>query len=290
LYELFSNANQSFSYVRDNLRCDDAGDLDNDGTADKEQEVGTLGSGHPCQAVTVEAVIRGNTNLEAESSASYTTGVTYEGKYGKRFHLNLYYQYYDNEINLLSNDELLTREKNHNVSRQVIRDQQGELIRIIKSYGNFSGTKTAGLDIEYDRSWQTKNYGVFKWITRLSGTIFHKVEFIPGEGFEDVAGELGVSEGQIYTAFKWHKDDWKSQLSLKYYPSMSENNIRLSSYLVANLHIQKELNKQTKLSIGGLNLFDGTPPNNTALGWPFFYADETFIQGRTLYLDFSYSF
>ncbi|NQZ82010.1 MAG: TonB-dependent receptor [Colwellia sp.] len=290
LYELFSNANQSFAYVRDNIRCDAAGDLDNDGTADQHQLVDELASNHPCQPVTVEAVIRGNENLEAESSASYTAGFTYESKQDSRFHLNLYYQYYDNEINLLSNEELLIREKEHNVSGQVIRDQQGELIRILKSYDNFSGTKTAGFDIEYDRSWQTKKYGEFKWITRLSATVFHNVEFIPGEGYEDVSGDLGVSEGQLYTAFKWYKGDWKSQLSLKYYPSMSENNIQLNEYVVANLHIQKVLNKHARISIGALNLFDGTPPNNSALGWPFFYADELFIQGRTLYLDFSYSF
>jgi outer membrane receptor protein involved in Fe transport len=289
LYELYSNANQSFAYVRDNIRCDAAGDLDKDGTDDKHQLVDELTSNHPCQAVSIEAVIHGNVNLEAESSASYTAGFTYEGKNQSRLHLNLYYQYYDNEINLFSNDELLTREKEHNVSTEVIRDQQGELIRILKSYDNFSGTQTAGFDIEYDHSWQT-NMGVFKWMTRLSGTVFHKVEFLPGEGFEDVSGELGLSEGQIYTAFKWYVDDWNSQLSLKYYPSMSDNNIKLNEYVVANLHIQKDLNKDTKLSIGALNLFNATPPNNKALGWPFFYADETFIQGRTLYLDFSYSF
>jgi len=252
--------------------------------------VDELPSNHPCQSVSVEAVISGNANLEAESSASYTAGFTYESKRDSRFHLNLYYQYYDNEINLLSNDELLIREKKHNVSEQVIRDQQGELIRIIKSYDNFSGTKTAGIDIEYDHLWSTKSYGEFKWITRLSGTIFHDVELIPGEGFEDVSGELGLSEGQVYTALEWRKDKWKSQLSLKYYPSMSENNIKLNEYFVANLHIQKEINKHLRLSIGALNLFNDTPPSNTALGWPFFYADEIFIQGRTLYLDISYSF
>ncbi len=289
LYELYSQKNQSLAFVRDYKQCHAAGDLDNNGIADHLQNVDLLTSSHPCQPLSVEAVISGNSSLEAETSASFTSGFTYENKNNTRLHLNLYYQYFDNEISLLSNDELLHREQNHGGNGGIIRDEQGQLTRILQLYNNFSGTKTAGIDIEYDINWQTKSSGTFTSSTGISATIFHKVEMSPGDGFNDLSGELGKSEGRLYTALKWQKADWKSQISFDFQPSTQEYDIKLSSYLVTNFSLQKQLLKNSKLRFGLLNVFNSKPPSNNAIGWPYYFADELFIQGRTLYLNFSYT-
>ncbi len=290
LYEMYSQSSQSFAYIRDVEPCKATGDLDNNGVEDILQDVTTLADNHPCQPVNVEAVVTGNKKLEAEKSGSFTSGFTYEITDDKRFHFNLYYQYFDNEISLLNNDKVLEREGLFGDSKRVIRDEQGNLIRILNTYGNFSGSKTAGIDLEYDLSWQTKSYGFFRWSTEVTGVLFHKVEVIPGEGFDDINGGLGNTESRLTTSLRWHGGDWKTLLSFNFLPPTKENNIKLNSAIMTNLNMRYQLNEQFYGSIGVLNLFDSQPPNNQALGWPYYNADIAFIQGRTLYMDLSYTF
>ncbi|PAJ75075.1 hypothetical protein CJF42_07155 [Pseudoalteromonas sp. NBT06-2] len=232
----------------------------------------------------------GNKDLEAEKSGSFTTGFTYEATDDTRFHFNLYYQYFDNEISLLENDKLLEREGLFGENKRVIRDQYGNLIRILNSYGNFSGSKTAGIDLEYDLIWQTKLYGSFKWSTEITGVLFHKAEVIPGQGFDDVNGDLGNTDGRLNTSLRWHLGDWNTLLSADFLPSTDENDIKLKSTIVTNLQTKYQLSKQMYASFGAYNLFDIEPPNNKALGWPYYMAGFEFVQGRTLYLDVSYTF
>jgi len=290
LYELFSQPSQSFSYVRDTLKCDAVGDFDQDGTPDKNQDVTTLSDNHPCQPVSVETVINGNNKLEAEKSGSLTTGFTYEVANDTRLHMNFYYQYFDNEINLLPNYELLKREEKFGENKQVIRDEHGNLIRLLNSYGNFSGSKTAGIDLEYELTWQTQSYGEFTWSNEFTAVLFHQVEVIPGQGFDDINGELGNSESRLNTSLRWRKGDWKTLLSVDFSPATADNNIKLEAAAMTNLYTRYQINKQANISVYVLNLLDSEPPNNKALGWPYFMADTLFVQGRTLNLGFSYTF
>ena len=290
LYELFSQASQSFAYVHDSVRCNAAGDLDQDGTKDQDQDVTTLTDNHPCQAVNIETVITGNNKLEAEKSGSLTTGFTYEVANDTRLHMNFYYQYFKNEINLLPNDELIKREGQFGETKRIIRDEQGNLIRLLNSYSNFSGSKTAGLDIEYELSWQTQSYGEFKWSNELSAVLFHDVEIIPGQGFDDVNGNLGNSESRLNTSMSWYIGDWKTLLRFDFTPPTKENNIKLKAATLANLQVRYQINQQANVSFAVLNMLDSEPPNNRALGWPYYMADTLYVQGRTLNVNFSYTF
>lgn len=290
LYEMFSQPNQTFSFIRDATPCKAIGDLDNNGIKDTYQEVSTLANSHPCQPVNIETIISGNNKLEAEKSGSFTSGFTYEVADDTRFHMNLYYQYFDNEISLLSNEDILEREGNLNDANKIIRDEQGNLTRILKSYGNFSGSKTAGMDIEYELIFQTQAYGLFKWSTEVTGVLFHKVEIIPGQGFDDINGNLGNTESRLNTSIRWHFNDWKTSLSFDFLPETKDNNIKLKSTILANFYTKYQISKKISSSLGVLNFFNTDPPSNQALGWPYYIADTSFIQGRTFYMDLSYTF
>jgi len=290
LFEMYSQPSQSFTYIRDTNPCKAIGDSDNNGTLDNHQDVTTLADSHPCQAISIEVVNTGNKDLEAEKSGSFTTGFTYEVTHDTRLHMNLYYQYFDNEISLLGNDEVLEREGQFGKNKRVIRDEHGSLIRILNNYGNFSGSKTAGIDLEYDLIWQTKSYGLFKWSTEVTTVLFHKVEVIPGQGFDDINGDLGNTESRLNTSLNWHLGDLNTLLSIDFLPGTDENDIKLESAIVTNLQTKYQFNKQMYTSFGVYNLFDSEPPSNKALGWPYFMADTEFVQGRTLYLDVSYTF
>jgi iron complex outermembrane receptor protein len=289
LFEMYSQPNQGFDYIRDSKPCKAVGDSNNDGTLDYQQDVTSLADSHPCQPLRIEVVKIGNKDLEAEKSGSFTTGFTYEKTNDSRLHFNLYYQYFDNEINFLSNDDVLEREGQFGENKRVIRDEHGSLIRILNTYGNFSGSKTAGIDIEYDLIWQTKSYGLFKWSTQVTSVLFHKVEVIPGQGFIDINGDLGNTESRLNTSLSWHLGDWNTLISADFLPNTEENGIRLKSALVTNLQTKYQFNKHMTTSFGVYNLFESELPSSQALGWPYYTADEL-VQGRTLYLDVSYTF
>lgn len=289
LFEMYSQPNQGFDNIRDSKPCEAIGDSDNDGTLDYQQDVISLAENHPCQPIRIEVVKTGNKDLKAEKSGSFTTGFTYEKTNDNRFHFNLYYQYFDNEINFLSNDDVLEREGKFGQNKRVIRDEHGSLIRILNTYGNFSGSKTAGIDLEYDLSWQTKSYGLFKWSIDFTSVLFHKVEIIPGQGFTDINGDLGNTESRLNTSLYWYFGDWKTLLSADFLPGTDENGIELKSTFVTNLRTQYRFNKHISISFGVDNFLDSEPPSSQALGWPYYMVDEL-VQGRTLYFNASYTF
>jgi len=289
LVELYKQANQSFGFIRDYKRCNASGDLDNNGKQDRYQNTEELAHNHPCQATSVETVVLSNRQLAAEESISLTAGFTYETNDIARFHFNMYFQSFENEINILSADELLEREDKYKKYNNIIRDETGQINRIIQRYDNFSGTKTFGIDLEYEYNWHKLPIGTVKWQTYLSASIFHKVEIFPGEGFTDVSGEFGRNKGKLYSGLSWKKGDWKARVSANFEPATKEYDVKLSSFVVTNLFIQKVLNKKSRLNFGVMNLFDLTPPNNNAIGWPYYFADDLYVQGRTLYLHYSFS-
>ncbi len=289
LFELYSAANQSFPSIIDTLRCEAAGDADGNGVDDSEQSIESLPINSVCRPVDIQTVTDGNENLEAEKSKSASIGFVYQPDKNSRFSFNFYRQEFTNQIAQFPLFDLLEIEADNGSHSDIIRNQAGQIERINRQFGNYSGARATGMDIEFEYIWQTR-FGTFNYDLDFSATLDYEIETIKGQGFVSIDGDIGRAGHRFTTGLGWKNNAWNARLNALVIPSMEQQETELGSWIPLDLQINYDLKFGGRVVFGIRNLLDDDPPTSQALGFPFYIASNADITGRVPYVRYIQTF
>jgi len=288
LFELFSDKNQGFSSVVDELKCNQA-DIDGDGTIDRQQAGFEFNSSHPCQAIRIQTITQGNSQLEAETSTALTLGTVYQPNKRLRLSFSFYSQEFDDQILRLPTDEVAKREARFGSDARISRNNNGIIQSMALSYDNFSGVKTSGIDFELNHM-VFNNIGRWSYFVNASGIVKYEVELIKGEGFSSIEGDAGTPEGRAEFGIDWQRKNLDARLKFNYIPSSRDGSVNFASQLLVDLHMNWQTPWQGLFSLGMINLLNTKPPVDVNMGFPYYDSSMYSLQGRVPYIKYSHTF
>ncbi len=280
LFELNSQASQSFGYNIDLYLCDAIGDTDNNGVLDSEQNINQLPLGHPCRPTEFAVISSGNKNLQAEKSRSMTFGAVFQPSPQFSLKLNFFHQEFSEQIRRIPVYDILRRELDFGDSLGITRDEFGRVRSIIVSYDNFSGIKTRGFDLESYYDFYAGSLGHLTAYIDLTSVLGFKIETNKGEGFIEHRGRYGYAKGKVGYGLSWTRKDLSARLGFGYTPTIKDQAIVIPAATSTGIHFNWKNLFGGELYFAIENLTGIEPTSNPALGWPYFDGDNTSIAGR----------
>jgi len=289
LFELFSDKNQGFTSVVDELRCSNA-DIDANGVIDKEQSGFEFTNAHPCIPSRVQTITQGNPDLDAEKSNSFTLGTLYQPDNNFRVSFSFYAQEFTDQILRLPADEVTMRELRQGSSDRIHRNSNGVIQSIDLNYDNFSGVNTEGIDLELTHTLFDNSTGRWGYFINASVVTKHEVELIKGEGFNSIEGEAGTPDGRAEFGIDWQRNNIDARLKINYIPATERGQVNFDSWMLSELHINWKTPWHGRLSAGVINVFDTKPPHDENWGFPYYDGSLFALQGRVPYIKYTHSF
>ncbi len=212
--------------VVDKLRCDTSG-ASPVSRADPAvlRDCNVLGRTLTNSAGSIPTVVSANPNLKPEESKSFTFGVLISPNKNFDLSLDAWYFRRDKEIRVQRGVDLMERFNADPVANaaSVIRDpnpatwlpgidNSGPILALIRQYGNYQYTKTAGLDYEFNVRLPAGDWGRFGG--KLSGTYTKRFDqLILAGGTVDRLAGTGTSAGDIPKTKATLEVNWKGDVS-----------------------------------------------------------------------------
>lgn len=289
--ELYGSLSQSFDDAIDTSACNaaggPAGDADGDGVDDNI----------PCRNVQFQTLSGGNTDLEAEESKSWTTGVVFEPIENLSFGIDYYNIEFTNQISSLSAQDQLDREAD-GLANTVVRDAGGQVSEIRTNLQNLSGVKTRGLD--FDVSYLlASDFGDFRFKVQATKILKYEQEDAPGEGYEDQAGVF-FSDGaspdfRVNGSLNWAYNDYAASITANYIDKVdwndSSQNIKsLASWTTVDAQFSYQTPWNGEVVLGVTNIANKMPPLSSSLGHPYYDNTVYDAYGRVPYIRYTQRF
>lgn len=286
LFELFSDKNQGFVSVIDQLNCDKA-DINANGSFDNQEAGFNFNLAHPCSPVRVQTVTEGNSALDAEKSKSLSIGSVYQPDGDLRFSFNFYLQQFSNQILRLPPEEVTRREAELGANERVHRNSNGIIQSIDLNYDNFSGVQTQGIDLELTHTLIDNHSGRWGYFISATGVIKYQAELLKGDGFRDIEGD---SDGRAEFGIDWQINDIDARLKINYVPASENAGVKFNRWILTEFNLNWQISSKGKITFGIINLFDVKPPNDPNIGFPYYQSELFALQGKMPYLRFRHSF
>jgi len=288
MQELYGNVSESFPSAVDLVGCEN-------GVA-------------PCSTAQYRSFFGGNTELDAETSTSWTVGGVWNATDDLSFEVSYYNISFDNQISTLGLQRMFQLEAD-GFTNTVERSADGTVDYVLLTQLNLSGVNTDGIDFSADYALNTDNAGMFNFSYEMSYVLGWEQEAVPGDGFFDILDSNGVPEYRMTLNANWTLGNWQVGWVSSYipsngdgdnlcYPSYSdgpcgdgEKKVKNDSFWTNDLQLSYNLPWDGEISIGARNVFDTDPPlNGEWYGWAPMDKGLYDAQGRITYVRYKQNF
>ncbi len=288
MQELYGNVSESFPPAVDLVGC-------SNGVA-------------PCSSTQYRAFFGGNTELQPETSKSWTAGGVWNAMDNLSFEISYYNIKFDNQISTLGLSRMFQLEFD-GFSNTVVRFPNGTVDFVLLTQLNLSGVKTDGIDFSANYGLNTDNAGLFNFAFEMSYVLGWEQEAVPGDGFNDILDRNGVPEYRMTLNANWTLGNWQVGWVSSYIPSngkadgfcfpsfgvapcgAGESIIKNDSWWTNDLQVGYNLPWNGEISIGARNVFNVDPPLNGAwYGWQPMDFGLYDAQGRITYVRYKQNF
>ncbi len=261
-----------------------------------------------CRTGEIQAERRPGAETNPERSESLAAGFVWNATEQLNMTVDWFNVEINDQIQFLSTQAVLDLEATGanpaTFNVDVIRDGQGEIVKVINGYANLPGFETSGIDFNVNYTMPTAAYGKFK--ANLTGTYVMEFnnESAPGLGVFDNVGFQSTPELRSTLSLSWGMDDMAANLSFNYtdgYDARTPedkylNNVKsevgtLPSFTTVDLSVSYILPTDTQLSLGARNLTDRiSTPNNHAFGSRIYDSGLGDLVGRVVYVKATHNF
>jgi len=263
-----------------------------------------------CRSLEIRSANGGNSNLEAESSDSYSVGMVFEPLDNLSFTVDYYNIEVDNKIGALGVQEILDNEA---IFPDLITRVNGLLsapgAEVRSNFQNLSQENGDGLDLGARYTMDT-NVGLFGFDLRAAYLLSHERQASAAQPLCDDVGTTSEPEWRLNGQATWSRGDWESVFNFRYVGETEDlpggrdtannscdvNPTRaaqdVDSYLEFGASVAYNFTAGSKLTFGVRNLTNELPPYSevAAGGWPWFDQALYDIRGRNFYLNFRHEF
>ncbi|WP_105201616.1 MULTISPECIES: TonB-dependent receptor domain-containing protein [unclassified Pseudoalteromonas] len=311
--EIFGAASQTFYNVDDPCRAENLNDLANSDT--RRANCSALGVpadfNSEYDSASIEGLISGNENVDAEESTSTTVGLVYQPDFIENFVVTVDYWEIDLEdaISAIGAQDILDRcvDSESGINNQycalISRDAGSSEITLIQnSVLNVAGQEASGIDFEFGYDFDALD-GSFK--TKLIGTyLIERNEFPFQDNPDDVteyAGTTGEAEWQANMSIDYSRDGFFTTWSTRYLDEVSlytpqsladnpnPNSLtKFGSYFISDMTVGYNFESGLGVKVGVDNIFNRRLPIGTS-GTGSGSASYDNI-GRFGYVNVSYKF
>jgi iron complex outermembrane receptor protein len=240
-------------------------------------------------------IASGNPDLDAEKSRNYGLGLVWDVTDAWNLTLDYWRIKVEDAVN---NDPQFYVDNEAFFTDNVIRDENGNIERVLSPFQNIAEIKTWGVDLDTGLTWGTAAAGDFRF--GVVGTYLGSFERepVPGAGFEELAGKDGRPHWRGQGVLSWSKADFEGSLTVNYIggydrrlEGRDDDHVDAWTTVDAQLSWYPHPVSSGKLTLGIDNLFDEKPPEDPYFqGWPFFNRALHNARGRYVYLGYSHTF
>jgi len=284
--QLYSSPSQSFDNAIDTTRCA-ASPQGNPATGRLQGGIDpdTLPPTHPCLSQQYENRRGGNTNLDAETSTTWSTGVVFNPLDDLTLSLDYYNIELEDQIGLPILQVVLDNEF-RGIDTNLVTRGTGNIPIVGLLNSNISKVETDGLDFELSYAFAAGAAGDFRTQLLWTHVLDFKQDNADGLGLREPQGTFDPDD-RANLMVAWSRGDFGASV-VGTYISESDNPAcgpcTLDSWTTWDLSLSYATPWQGTISIGARNLFDEDPPTNQELGNPYYTNYLHDIWGRVPFI------
>lgn len=264
-----------------------------------------------CRLLQIRSVSGGNPLLKTESSDNWSVGLVYEPTDNWSIALDYYNIEVQDKIGMLTVQEILNNEVDF---PDLVNRVNGALTcnngcEVRSNNQNLFEENGAGIDLSTRADWEL-NTGSIIADVRIAYLIKHERQSSAVQPLCDDTGTTSEPEWRINGQLGWQAAKWNTTLTFRYLGetedlpggrdsanfSCNVNPARpveaVDSYLELGLRGSYDINDETEVSLGIINLTDEEPPFSSvaAGGWPWFDQALYDPRGTRFYLNLTHEF
>ena len=248
-----------------------------------------------------------NIDLQPETSDTIDMGLTLTPPSVDGLRFDVDYSWIDFRNRIASNFELgqlLPPEIYGNLEEFFIRDDQGNLLRVINRPVNISRRVSETIDFDLSYSFDTR-HGTFE-----PGVNYHVVikqfdQAVEGSAEASFVGEsIGIDKSKLEGRLNWYKDDWSADLYVRRTPgylntdfedilfprSIPIPNMEVDSRTVVDLSVRKSFDNGLRVRAGGRNILNADFPFMLSSNGQPYDANRVDLRGRVFFVELTYEF
>jgi outer membrane receptor protein involved in Fe transport len=309
--EVYGAASQTYYSIDDPCVADNLDDLQNGST--RRANCAALGVAtdfnSDYDSASIEGLVSGNTEVQAEQSTSTTVGVVYQPRFIENAVLTIDYWKIDLEdaIDTIDAQEILNRcvDSTTGIDNQycdlITRNSDGEITLLQNSVLNVAGQRASGVDFELGYDFDALE-GSFK--TTLIGTYLIERKDFPFQddpsSYIEYAGTTGEAKWQTNLSVSYRNEGFFTSVQTRYLDEVNlYTNVELDSnpnpsdqmtygtYFITDMTVGYDFENGVNFKVGLDNVFNRKLPYGTnGTGEKTASYDNI---GRFGYVSFSYS-
>lgn len=251
----------------------------------------------------------GNKNLQPETSLSKTIGLVWTPKELSELYVSLDWFWMDQKNIIDSRPQFVLNQNAFTGAfpDQVIRDAQGNIVRIVANNLNVGRLSVNGVDATLRYQLLNRDYGNLIFSINASHIANYEQQLAPTAPIEDLSGTFAdqASDGvgaipklKVNTGISWSNERWEFNYNVFFINEIEEdippgNQQRtITSWTTQNLQLNYLAGdlKNLRLALGIDNIADRSPPFSASAFNDNYDARTYEIKGRNWYAQFRYQF
>ena len=250
----------------------------------------------------------GNPKLQPETSDNRALGIVWTPGDFTGFHASIdLFEIRQNDVIDTSPQYLINQNANNGLfSNRVLRDDAGDITRVVATRLNIGAREVMGLDTSMRYQYQSKSLGLIRWSMNSSHIYRYLNQLAPGSPVEDLAGTFvdpasggagSLPEWKANTGIYWQRGRWEGGYTVHFVSALNESftrdnqpvQRRIESWSTHDVQVAYAIPSGMRFAIGVDNLLDHAPPFAASAFNDNFDARTYDLTGRYWYTTFSFN-
>ena len=250
----------------------------------------------------------GNPDLQPETSDNRALGIVWTPGDFTGFHASVdFFEIRQNDVIDTSPQYLINQNATNGLfSNRVLRDDAGDITRIIATRLNIGAREVMGMDTSMRYQYQSRALGLIRWSMNSSHIYRYLNQLAPGSAVEDLAGTFvdpasggagSLPQWKANTGIYWQRGRWEGGYTIHFVSQMDESFTRdnqpvhrtIDSWSTHDLQVAYAVPRGVRFAIGIDNMFDQEPPFAASAFNDNFDARTYDLTGRYWYTTFSFN-
>ncbi|WP_295800575.1 TonB-dependent receptor [uncultured Microbulbifer sp.] len=250
----------------------------------------------------------GNPDLQPETSDNRALGIVWTPGDFTGFHASVdLFEIRQNDVIDTSPQYLINQNAMNGLfSNRVLRDDAGDITRIVATRLNIGAREVMGMDTSMRYQYQSRSLGLIRWSLNSSHIYRYLNQLAPGSPVEDFAGTFidpasggagSLPDWKANTGVYWQRGRWEGGYTVHFVSAMDESFTRddtpvhrnIKSWSTHDLQVAYAVPSGVRFAIGIDNLLDQAPPFAASAFNDNFDARTYDLTGRYWYTTFSFN-